>query len=214
MAHTLLTPGRSLPAKLMQDIQTFVPWAPRTSFERLIREAMRFLPDQLAEELKDYIQRIVVIESSLGLVYISHDGKRTNYGTVSRKVVTDAGVAFIVDAFQGSVELENMKYHGLGTGTTAEAASQTALVTELTTQYNPNNTRATGSTTEGASANIYRTVGTNTVDGAAAVTEHGVFDQASNAGGVMLDRSVFSAVNLASGDSLQSTYELTCTSGG
>jgi hypothetical protein len=52
------------------------------------------------------------------------------------------------------------------------------------------------------------------VDGAAAVTEHGVFDQASNAGGVMLDRSVFSAVNLASGDSLQSTYELTCTSGG
>jgi hypothetical protein len=29
-----------------------------------------------------------------------------------------------------------------------------------------------------------------------------------------LDRSVFSAVNLASGDSLQSTYELTCTSGG
>jgi hypothetical protein len=129
-------------------------------------------------------------------------------------VVTTAGVNYIVDAFQNTVELENLKYHALGTGTTAEAAGDTALVTELTTEYNPNNTRATGSTIEGASANIYRTVGVNTLDGAAAITEHGVMSQAAVGGGTLLDRSVFSVINLANGDSLSSTYDLSFSSGG
>jgi hypothetical protein len=139
-----------------------------------------------------------------------------DYGIVSRKVVTTAGVGFIVDAFQNLVELENMKFHGIGTGTTAEAVGDTALVTELTTEYNPNSTRATGSTTENG-ANVYRTVGTNTLDsGTPAVTEHGLFTQAATGGGTLLDRSVFSAINLngANGDGLQSTYDLTCTAGG
>lgn len=134
-------------------------------------------------------------------------------GLASLRVVTTAGVNFIVDAFQNSVELEILKYHGIGTGTNAEAAADTALQTELTTQYNPNDTRATGSLTEGASANIYRTVGTNTVDGAVAITEHGIFSQAATGGGTLLDRSVFSADNLSSGDSLQTTYDLTLTAG-
>lgn len=137
------------------------------------------------------------------------------YGIVSCRVVTDAGVAYIVDAFQNSVELENEKYHGYGTGTTAEAAGDTALVTELTTQYATDNTRPTGTTTEGATANIYRTVATLDPDADVAITEHGVFSQASNAGGTLLDRSKFSAINLsgAGGDTLQSTYDLTFTSG-
>lgn len=136
-----------------------------------------------------------------------------DYGLASLRVVTTAGVNFIVDAFQNTVEVENLKFHGLGTGAAAEAVGDTALQTELTTQYNPDNTRATGSTTEGASANIYRTVGTNTVDATAAVTEHGIFSQAATGGGTLLDRSVFSVVNLASGDSLQSTYDLTIAAG-
>lgn len=136
------------------------------------------------------------------------------YGLASLRVVTDTGVAFIVDAFQNLTELEVMKYHGIGTGGTAEAASQTGLVTELTTQLNPDNTRATGTLTEGASANIFRTVATNNVDSTVAITEHGVFSQAATGGGTMLDRSLFSAVNLSSGDGLQTQYDLTITSGG
>lgn len=47
------------------------------------------------------------------------------------------------------------------------------------------------------------------------MTEHGVFSQAANSGGVCFDRSVFSAVNLVAGaDSLQVTYDLTVASGG
>lgn len=134
-------------------------------------------------------------------------------GLASLRVVTTAGVNFIVDAFQNLTELEILKYHGIGTGAVAEAVGDTALGTELTTQYNPDNTRATGSLTEGASANIYRTVGTNTVDASAAITEHGILSQAATGGGTMLDRSVFSVVNLANGDSLQTTYDLTMSAG-
>jgi len=146
------------------------------------------------------------------------DGTVVPLGLASLRVVTTVGVGYIVDAFQNIVELEEMKYHGYGTGTTAEAAGDTALVTELTTQYVTNSTRPTGTTTEGASANIYRTVATLTPDsgGTIAVTEHGIFSDVDVGQGVLLDRSVFSAVNLDStnGDSLQTTYELTLPSGG
>jgi hypothetical protein len=159
---------------------------------------------------------LVYMESALYLRVLHADGTVTDFGCVGRRVVTDAGVAFIVDAFQNLVELENLKYHGFGTGTTAEAAGDTALVTELTTQYATDNVRPTGSQTEGATANIYRTVGTLAPDsgGTLAITEHGIFSQASNAGGTLLDRTKFAAINLvAAQDSLLATYELTLTSG-
>lgn len=149
----------------------------------------------------------------LWIKHISVDGTVTDYGLVSLRVVTNSGVNFIVDAFQNLVELESMKYHAIGIGTSAESASDTTLATELTTQYNPDNTRATGSTTEGASANIYRTVGTNVVDSAIAVSEHGIFNTPTTASGTLLDRSLFTALNLTSGDSLQTTYDLTFTAG-
>lgn len=149
----------------------------------------------------------------LWITVIRAGGEPVELGLASMRVVTTAGVGFIVDAFQNLTEPENMKYHGCGTGTTAEASSDTALVTESTTALNPDSTRATGSTTEGASANIYRTVGTATFDASAAITEHGIFSQAATGGGTLLDRSVFSAVNVVSGDSIQFTYDLTLTAG-
>jgi hypothetical protein len=194
-------------------------WTPRSGLGVLVREALRHLPPELAGELLDRVAGCLVIESSLELVWVHLDERRgvrvlRNLGVVSRKVVTTAGVNFIVDAFQNLAELENFKFHALGTGTNAEAVGDTALQTELTTQYSPDNTRATGTTVEGASANIYRTVGTNTLDGSAAVTEHGILSQAATGGGTLLDRSVFGALNLVSGDSVSSTFELTCSAGG
>lgn len=162
-----------------------------------------------------FIARALSIPHVYGVVYAQKinrlTGEITNLGLISLRVVTDVGVGYIVDAFQNTVELENMKFHGFGIGTTAEAASQTALVTELTTQYAADNTRPTGSTTEGASANIYRTVGTLSPDASVAITEHGIFS--ANSAGVLLDRSVFSAINLTNVDSLQVTYDMTYTSG-
>lgn len=140
--------------------------------------------------------------------------ERLDFGLASLRVVTTAGVNYLVDSFQNAVEPEAMKYHGTGTGVGVEAIADTALGAECTTALNPDNTRATGTTAEGATANIYRTVGTNTYDAAAAITEHGIFSQAATGGGVLLDRSLFAAINVASGDSLQSTYDLTFTAGG
>jgi hypothetical protein len=203
-------------------------WDPRSVLGQTVRQAMPYLPHDLALELFDKISSAGILESQLRLRVYRNLGliekglldpralKIEDHGLVSARVVTTAGVGFIVDAFQNSTEIENMKFHGIGTGTTAEAVGDTALVTELTTQYNPDNTRATGTTTE-AAANIYQTVATNTLDsGTPAVTEHGVLSQAATGGGVLLDRSVFSAINLngTNGDGLQSDYRLTLTAGG
>lgn len=158
---------------------------------------------------------LVTITSALRIRVLHADGSITDYGIVSRRVVTTAGVNYIVDAFQNTTEVENLKYHGFGTGTNAEASGDTALQTELTTQYASDSTRPTGTTTEGASANIYRSVATLSPDsgGTIAITEHGIFSATS--AGTLLDRTVFSAVNLVAGsDSLQATYDLTFSAGG
>ena len=156
---------------------------------------------------------VAYLQGSLWLTVIRKDGSVMPLGLAGLRVVTNAGVDFIVDGFQNTEELETLKYHGIGTGSTAENATDTALVTELTTEYNPDSTRATGSLAEGASSNIFRTVGTNTVDAGASLREHGIFDQAATGGGTLLDRTVFALITLTSGDSLQSTYDLTMAAG-
>jgi hypothetical protein len=197
-------------------------YTPRSDLGRVVRDCFKYLPPELAGELLDRVASAVILESRLEVVVIrgatseyGRPGQREDYGVVSRKVVTTTGVGYIVDAFQSatSIELENMKYHGLGTSTAAEAVGNTGLTTELTTQYNPDNTRATGTTAESA-ANAYQTVATNTLDAAATVEEHGVLSQAATGGGVLLDRSLTGTQTLSSGDSLQSTYTLTFSAGG
>jgi len=99
---------------------------------------------------------------------------------------------------------KNYKYHGTGTGTTAEAAGDTALVTEV-------GSRVTGSQIEG-NANQYKSVATVTYAGTYAITEHGLFN--ASTGGTLMDRTVFSPVNVQSGDSIVFTFVITFSSGG
>jgi hypothetical protein len=160
--------------------------------------------------------RLPHFTGQLWLDVIHGDGEVDHLGLASLRVVTTAGVNSIVDAFGNTFELENYDFHGFGTGTNAEAVGDTALQTEETTQYAPDNTRPTGSPSE-PSANVYRSVATYSPDsgGTRAITEHGLFSQAATGGGTLLDRSVFSAVNLVAGsDSLQATYDFTVNSGG
>lgn len=167
--------------------------------------------------------RLLKIPHYYGALYLSvtrDDGSTMDYGLASLRLVTTTGVKYICDDFNagsGSADVSNMKFHGFGTGAVAEAAADTALGTELTTQYATDNTRPTGSQASATvSANAtYTTVATLSPDsgGTIAITEHGIFSASS--AGTLLDRSVFSAVNLvASSDSLQATYVFTATSGG
>lgn len=137
-------------------------------------------------------------------IHLSPTGGRTKLGLVSTKVVTDGGVGFIVDAMQGLATIANLKFHGSGTGVAAESAANTALGTEV-------GTRGSGTQLEGASANIYRTVATLTYSSTLAITEHGLFT--ASTGPILFDRSVFAAINVISGDSIEFTYELTLPSG-
>jgi hypothetical protein len=182
-----------LQVRVYQSVPTLLPWQ--------------------REGLRKYLSTGV----DLRQVPAYYGGHVINYGVVSTRIVTDAGVNFIVDAFQNLTEVENFKFHGYGTGAGAEAVGNTALTTELTTEYAADNTRPTGSQGEGATANVYRTTATLSPDGAGtlAITEHGIFSQAGTGGGSLLDRSFFTAVNLTrSADSLQTQYDLTFTSGG
>ncbi len=148
------------------------------------------------------VTEIPTIVSSLSVRVRKADGRWVDYGTVCYRVVTDAGVAFLVDDMDNNVtDVTTLNYHGVGTGVTAEAAAQTALVTESTTVLNPDSTRATGTKSQ-PSANVLRSVGTVTFDGSAAITEHGLFSQSATGGGTMWDRSVFAAVNVAAADSI------------
>ncbi len=192
---------------------------PHSQLGKIIRSCLQHLPPEQAADLLNHLTSTLVIESSLALVHYRWDDTLglqvpENHGVVSKKVITTAGVNFLVDAWQNTKEMENFKYHGVGTTNTAEASGDTALAAESTTILNPDSTRATGSLTEGASANIFRTVGTNTFDGSGALVEHGIFDQAATGGGTLWDRSVFSTVNVANGDSLQATYDMTASAGG
>lgn len=178
-------------------------------------ENLRHLWRRVQKVLAARVLGIPHFYGSLSLVRIDKDGRWMDFGLASMALVTTVGVNFLVDAFQNSVELENLKFHGFGTGTAAEAVGDTALATELTTEYTVDGTRPTGTTTEGASANIYRTVATLSPDsgGTLAITEHGIFSAAT--AGTLLDRSVFAAINLVAGsDSLQSTYDYTMNAGG
>lgn len=136
---------------------------------------------------------------------IRADGTRVELGLISTRVVTTAGVNYLVDCLQGTQEPENLKWHAMGTGNTAEAAGDTVLVAEV-------ESRVAGTQEEGASANIYKTVATITATQARAIVEHGLFSASS--AGTLFDRSVFAVVNLATGDAIQFTYQLTLPAGG
>lgn len=161
--------------------------------------------------------RLPHMYGQLWLSVFRGDGEVLDLGLASLRVVTTVGVKFICDDFNNSAQdVSNMKFHGFGTGGAAEAVGNTALTTELTTQYVVDSTRPTGSQAAATVSNdaTYTTVATLSPDsgGTIAITEHGIFSASSS--GTLLDRSLFSAVNLVAGsDSLQATYVFTQVAG-
>lgn len=150
----------------------------------------------------------VEMQGSLSARVIRESGLIEDLGIICTRVVTTVFVNYLVDALQNSTThpLDVFKYHDAGTGTTAEAVGDTAMETAW------GGARVTGTQIEGASANIFKTVATITLDNTFAITEHGLFSAAS--AGTLKDRSVFSAINVSADDSIEFTYELTVTAGG
>lgn len=155
---------------------------------------------------------LMKFQGTLAATVTRADGKVRDLGVVSKRVVTTAGANYMRDDFNaatGGADITLLNFHDSGTGTAAEDISDT----DLQTAAGPT-TRATGVQTAPGSKQ-YRSVGTITYSGGLAITEHGLFNQAARgAGSTLWDRSVFAAINVVSGDSIQFTYTLTISDGG
>jgi hypothetical protein len=181
-------------------------WRIRQFFAHRWRE----IPLWFALALRRFVPGLTVMVGAVYLRYTDADGEVWDYGLAGRHLVTTAGKNFVAACFDNTNEPETLKYHGFGTGTNAAAIGDTALQTELTTQYATDNVRPTG--TQAHSTNTYTTVGTVTPDSAVALTEWGLLSQAATGGGTLFDRQVYSAINLnGTGDSLAATYVLSQT---
>ena len=246
MVQELIRKGNWVPEQVTFALKSFKP---QTELGKIIKNCFDYLPPEQAFDLLGHITSTVVTTARLGVAKVNgcpehgpynlskchvgcvkdyRAGEVDDWGLIpDRMLVTAHGVLYICNNLAGTASylIANFNFHGIGTGATAATATDTILQTELTTEYNPNSTRATGTgRTAAASGNnaTYVTVGTNTLDsGTPAVTEWGLFTQAATGaeaqpGNVMLDHKVFSAVNLvgANGDGLQTTYTITVNSGG
>jgi hypothetical protein len=101
----------------------------------------------------------------------------------------------------GSLSSNNGSHGAMGTGATAPAKGDTALVTEVESR-GATSVSVTGS---GATAK-YQAVWTNTATATRAIQEAGLFS--ASAAGTMFTRHTFSTINLASGDSIQFTLTI------
>ena len=199
---TLSTRG-DLVAKLIKPLRPSLKWIISNRFN------LKYLKGWLAENVVGKLAHQSGLLQAIGKLEAIHfkaDGTVVKYGVLSRRVVTSAFVNFVVDQLQTETSVfGDFKYHDSGIGTTAEASGDTGIETS------DGESRATGTQTESA-ANAYRSVGTISYTTTKAITEHGLFNDPS--AGTLMDRSVFSAINVVNGDSIQFTYTLTLTAGG
>ena len=119
-----------------------------------------------------------------------------------KNLVVNKGLEYIAsrmkDASKGV-----MSHMGLGSGTTAAAASQTDLVTLLGSREAIDSTTIAGSNNE----KVVYVSAFEAGDATGAVTEAGIFNAASS--GDMLCRTVFSVVNKAADDTMSVTWTIT-----
>ena len=152
------------------------------------------------------VDGLVTYKGTLTAVKIKRDGTCQNLGVLGMRSVTNAGVTYMRDDFNdGASDINAFNYHDSGTGAVAENVTDTGLGT-------PAGPARVAGTKSVPASNQFRTVATIAYTGTLAITEHGLFSAATV--GTLWDRTVFAAVNVVSGESIQFTYTLTITAGG
>lgn len=119
-----------------------------------------------------------------------------------KNLVVNTGLAHITSRLLGTSS-NVMSHMALGAGTTAAAAGDTALESQLGSRK-----ALTSSTQSGTNNESIVYVATFSAgEATGAVTEAGIFNASTS--GTMLCRTVFSVVNKAAGDTLQVTWTVT-----
>lgn len=140
-------------------------------------------------EIKATGRLSVVLKDSGGQVKDSRD--------INNLVVT-SGLGYIASRMKDTTE-GAMSYMAIGTGTTAAAAGDTTLGTEL------DRNALTSTTVTGNQIEYVTSWAAG--DGTGAVTEAGIFNDVT--AGTMLARTVFDVVNKAANDTLSITWTIT-----
>lgn len=128
------------------------------------------------------------------------------YNMRGANLVTSAGKAGVASRINGDGSEAAFTYIAIGTGTTAADAADTTLETEITTGGGQRASATASRTTTDVTNDTARLVKTFSFTSTFAVTEAGALNAAST--GVLLNRQVFSAVNVVNGDSLQVTIDI------
>lgn len=120
-------------------------------------------------------------------------------------IVTNAGKAQLA-LLAGDASATPFTYIALGSGTTTAAASQTALVTELTTNGLARAVATISRVTTTVTNDTYKAVYTWTASGSSTIEEIGVFNAASS--GTMLSRALTGTKSIINGEQITATYTL------
>jgi hypothetical protein len=144
---------------------------------------------------------IVVVKDKNGNIKQIYDSGWSKNG------ITNAGFAEIAGLMLADVGGTPFDYIGIGTGTTSFDPSQTALANEIK-RKSATGTRVTTTVTNDTAQLVAVFSSADGLSGTAAITESGVFN--ASAGGVMLCRQTFTAVNVNwdAGDTLQITWKI------
>jgi hypothetical protein len=141
------------------------------------------------------------ISGEVDIVLRGPDGRLKQRERIHNLVVT-AGRGHVADQMADQGEAA-MAYMAIGTGTTAPAATDTALESELDRNALDSKVQGTGSDINKVTYTCTWAAG----DGTGAITEAGVFNSAS--AGTMMSRVTFAVKNKGAGDSLTLTWTLT-----
>lgn len=119
-----------------------------------------------------------------------------------KNLVVNSGLAYIASRMKDTTK-GAMSHMGLGSGSTAAAASDTDLGSLLGSREALDSTTISGTNDE----KVVYVSSFEAGDATGAVTEAGIFNAAS--GGDMLCRTVFSVVNKAADDTMSVTWTIT-----
>ena len=138
------------------------------------------------------------VTGSVNVVIHDESGKQKENFTIPNLVVT-TGLAYIASRMKDATATA-MTHMAVGTGSTAAAAGNTALGTQLGSRVALTSTTVTANSTAYV-ASFGAGVGTG------ALTEAGIFNASTS--GTMLCRTVFAVINKGAADTMTITWTIT-----
>jgi len=137
---------------------------------------------------------------------------RNKYGVLMdyreiRNLIVDDGFAGVASRINGDGAEAVFTTLAVGVGTTSAAAGDATLESEITTDGLERGASTVGRETDSATNDTATFDKTFTVTGTKAVTEIGILNNVA-AGGTLMGRQVFGAINVVNGYTLQMIYKI------